>query len=61
MMRTLHIDVKEKPGKLDRYFAHCVGAGRAGEMMRAEVLQQLTQLQKTCGLWISALSRAVFR
>jgi xylan 1,4-beta-xylosidase len=48
-MRNLHIDLRETPRPLDRFFAHCVGAGRAGEMLRAEALDQLKCLQDACG------------
>jgi len=48
-MRNLHVNVKGTAKPLDRYFAHCVGAGRAGEMLRAEALRQLSYLQQTCG------------
>ena len=48
-MRTLHIDVHGPAKPLDRFFAHCVGAGRAGEMLRAEALSQLSRLQTACG------------
>jgi len=48
-MRTLRIDLNAGTKPLDRFFAHCVGAGRAGEMLRAEALKQLTHLQNTCG------------
>ncbi|HPF87781.1 MAG TPA: xylann 1,4-beta-xylosidase [Candidatus Limiplasma sp.] len=48
-MRNLHIDLQGTVKPLDRYFAHCVGAGRAGEMLRAETLKQLSHLQDACG------------
>ncbi len=48
-MRTLHIDLRQEPTRLNRFFAHCVGAGRAGEMLRAETLDQLSCLQEACG------------
>lgn len=48
-MRILQINLQEPPKPLDRYFAHCVGAGRAGEMLRAEALKQLSHLQDACG------------
>ena len=48
-MRSLHIDAKGTVKPLDRFFAHCVGAGRAGEMLRAEALRQLSRLQSACG------------
>ncbi|MBN1776974.1 MAG: hypothetical protein JW811_02525 [Clostridiales bacterium] len=48
-MRNLHIAVQTETKPLDRFFAHCVGAGRAGEMLRAEALRQLSYLQETCG------------
>jgi len=48
-MRTLHIDLKGKRKPLNRFFDHCVGAGRAGEMLRAQALDQLTAVQEACG------------
>lgn len=48
-MRNLQIDLHGERRALNRFFAHCVGAGRAGEMLRAEALGQLTRLQKDCG------------
>ena len=48
-MRTLQINLLSETKPLNRFFQHCVGAGRAGEMLRAEALSQLSQLQKACG------------
>jgi xylan 1,4-beta-xylosidase len=48
-MRTLTIDLKGARKPLDRFFDHCVGAGRAGEMLRAQALDQLSVLQKPRG------------
>ncbi len=47
-MRTLHVNLQESTKPLNRFFAHCVGAGRAGEMLRAEALDQLSSLQDAC-------------
>ena len=47
-MRTLTIDLNGTRKPLDRFFDHCVGAGRAGEMLRAQALTQLTALQESC-------------
>ncbi len=48
-MRTLFIDLGAPRRPLDRFFQHCVGAGRAGEMLRAQALDQLSMLQEACG------------
>ncbi|MFH1879877.1 MAG: glycoside hydrolase [Bacillota bacterium] len=48
-MRTLQINLQTEHKQLNRFFAHCVGAGRAGEMLRAEAMKQLSHLQNTCG------------
>ena len=48
-MRNLHIDLNQPSHPLDRFFQHCVGAGRANEMLRAEALDQLSMLQSDCG------------
>jgi xylan 1,4-beta-xylosidase len=47
-MRALHINLNGTKKPLDRFFDHCVGAGRAGEMLRAQSLKQLTALQEGC-------------
>ncbi len=47
-MRKLQIDVQGTRKPLDRFFDHCVGAGRAGEMLRAQTLEQLSTLQESC-------------
>ncbi len=48
-MRTISVDLKGPRKPLNRFFDHCVGAGRAGEMLRAQALDQLTVLQEACG------------
>jgi xylan 1,4-beta-xylosidase len=47
-MRTLTIDLGSETRPLNRFFDHCVGAGRAGEMLRAQALAQLSTLQQAC-------------
>ena len=47
-MRTLQIQLQGPKKPLDRFFDHCIGAGRAGEMLRAQALEQLTTLQSAC-------------
>ncbi|MCE5344570.1 MAG: xylann 1,4-beta-xylosidase [Eubacteriales bacterium] len=47
-MRTLHINLNGTRKPMDRFFDHCVGAGRAGEMLRAQSLTQLSMLQEGC-------------
>ena len=48
-MRTIHVDLRKGTRPLNRFFSHCVGAGRAGEMLRAEAMRQLSVLQEACG------------
>ncbi len=48
-MRTICLDLRGEKRPLDRFFSHCVGAGRAGELMRAAALDQLSVLQEECG------------
>lgn len=48
-MRTLNIDINNKKGKLNRYFSKCIGAGRAGEVMKYTAFEQLKQVKKDCG------------
>jgi xylan 1,4-beta-xylosidase len=47
-MRNLQINAQGTHQPLNRFFDHCVGAGRAGEMLRAQTLEQLTTLQESC-------------
>lgn len=47
-MRTITVHASDPRKPLDRFFQHCVGAGRAGEMMRYEALRQLSVLQEDC-------------
>ena len=47
-MRQITADIRQNKGKLNRYFARCVGAGRAAEVMRHEAYSQLCTIQKEC-------------
>lgn len=47
-MRTIIADAKKETGKLDRYFSECIGAGRAGEVMRYAASKQLEYIQSIC-------------
>ena len=47
-MRRIKADTNAKKGLLDRYFAKCVGAGRAAEVMRHEAYKQLCTVQEEC-------------
>ena len=47
-MRNIKANVNLKKGKLDRYFAKCIGAGRAAEVMRHAAYEQLRTVQKEC-------------
>lgn len=47
-MRIITADLQNQKGKLDRFFSACIGAGRAGEVMRHIPMKQLIQMQKEC-------------
>ena len=47
-MRIIAADINSVKGPLNRYFSACVGAGRAGEVMRHVPMQQLKALQADC-------------
>lgn len=47
-MRTIRADIRQHKGKLNRYFAKCVGAGRAAEVMRRDAYEQLRLIQSEC-------------
>lgn len=47
-MRKIYADVTQVKGKLDRFFAKCIGAGRAGEVMRYVPMEQLKMIQREC-------------
>ena len=47
-MRTIKADINTVKGPLNRYFSACIGAGRAGEVMRHVPMQQLHDIQKNC-------------
>ena len=47
-MRTISLDINKKKGKLNRFFGECIGAGRAGEVMRHNAYEQLKTVQKEC-------------
>ena len=47
-MRKIKVDINEKKGTLDRYFAKCIGAGRAAEVMRHKAYMQLCTIQEEC-------------
>lgn len=48
-MRKISININNTRGKLNRYFTKCIGAGRAGEVMRYTAFEQLKQVKKDCG------------
>lgn len=48
MERKITADIRVESGKLDRFFSACIGAGRAGEIMRYVPMTQLGQIQKEC-------------
>ena len=47
-MRNIKANINERKGTLDRYFAKCVGAGRAAEVMRHKAYEQLCTIQAEC-------------
>lgn len=47
-MRKITVNVNDVKGKLDRYFSQCIGAGRAGEVMRRVPAKQLERIQREC-------------
>ena len=47
-MRNIKADINTKKGSLNRYFAKCIGAGRAAEVMRHEAYEQLRTIQAEC-------------
>ena len=47
-MRTIKADLQNEKGNLNRFFSACIGAGRAGEVMRHIPMKQLIQMQKEC-------------
>ena len=47
-MRKIVTDINSVKGTLDRYFAECIGAGRAAEVMRHVPHEQLRTLQDEC-------------
>lgn len=47
-MRNIDVDITKEKGKLDRFFSACIGAGRAGELMRFPVMAQLERAQREC-------------
>lgn len=49
MMRQIHANYKKEKGPFDRYFNHCVGAGRAGELLRKTAVEHMNLVSKECG------------
>ncbi len=47
-MRNITFDIRNTNGTLNRYFESCIGAGRAGEVMRHAAYTQLQTLQEIC-------------
>ncbi len=47
--RTVGVDYTKSDGKLNMMFNECVGAGRAGEGLRADWQQQLAYVRRQCG------------
>ena len=49
LARQISLNAQSPTGELDRFYSHCVGAGRAHELLRADALDQLSMLQAECG------------
>lgn len=47
-MRNINVDIRREKGELDRFFSACIGAGRAGELLRFPVMAQLERVQREC-------------
>ena len=47
-MRNINTSINKEKGKLDRFFSACIGAGRAGELLRFPVMAQLERAQREC-------------
>lgn len=47
-MRKINVNVQNEKGTLNRYFSKCIGAGRAGEVMRYAAFEQLKTVQSVC-------------
>jgi xylan 1,4-beta-xylosidase len=47
-MRNINTSISKEKGKLDRFFSACIGAGRAGELLRFSVMAQLERAQREC-------------
>ncbi|MBQ8448976.1 MAG: glycoside hydrolase [Clostridia bacterium] len=48
-MRNICVSINDEKGKVDRFFARCISAGRAGELMRFPVMEQLERARRECG------------
>ncbi len=48
-MRKINVSCNDVKGELNRYYNFCVGAGRAGELMRHVPIVQLKKVVKDCG------------
>ncbi len=48
-MRNINVSYNDVKGNLNKYFNFCIGAGRAGELMRYIPIQQLKKAVKECG------------
>lgn len=48
-IRTIYIDVNDVKGKHNKYASFCVGAGRAGEVLRKDFDSQLLIVSRECG------------
>lgn len=47
-MRKITANIQVEKGRLNRFFSNCIGAGRAGEVMRYSAMKQLEKIQREC-------------
>jgi len=47
-MSNINADLSREKGALDKFFSACIGAGRAGELLRFPVMEQLERVQREC-------------
>lgn len=48
-MRKITVSYCQEKGPLNRYYNHCIGAGRANELLRFTAMEQLEEAVKKCG------------
>ena len=48
-MRKITANIKRDTKTLNRFFSDCVGAGRAGELLRKTAVDQMKEVSRSCG------------